>query len=133
MEDVVDQLLQEVAKCFQKYSTLTDEVLSGLAFVFQGTLLPALSLVDSKSVTRLVSPSSRCLYEVRGSSGNVYMCFEGLNYCCCPSYTYSVLKRRDSMMCKHILAVRLSEAMQTCCTVNVQDDDIATIIINMDT
>ncbi|XP_051891704.1 zinc finger SWIM domain-containing protein 7 isoform X2 [Pristis pectinata] len=90
---------------------VTDELLLMLKFVFGPPVLQALELVDQRSVTLVDAPSGRSLYQVVGSSGQVYYCLSSCLYCSCAAFTYSVLRRNDHILCKHLLAVYLCQAM----------------------
>jgi len=127
-----NQLMLEVQKEYSENKKLTDRLLSSLHFVFQGPLLSALQLVDKLAVTLIESPSGRKLYQVIGASGTLYTCFNNLKYCSCPAYHFSVLRKEDHLMCKHVLAIRLSEAMDCCKTITVTDPEISNMIRDMD-
>lgn len=132
MEEITDQLFEEVAKVYKQQKCLTDELLFALQFVFQAPLLPALDLIDRKSVTLIRCPSGRKVYQVSGSSGTPYTCFATSSFCSCPAYKFSVLKRGDTVMCKHLLAIRLSESMEEFKQYDVSDQEMASIITHMD-
>ncbi|KAK3598988.1 hypothetical protein CHS0354_024664 [Potamilus streckersoni] len=97
-DEVSSQLLKEVETVYKEKGKLTDEVLSALQCVFQDSLLPALDLVDKRSVSRVTCPAGRSLYQVVGSSGTPYTCFTSSVYCSCPAYRYSVLLKEEHMM-----------------------------------
>ncbi|XP_052103349.1 zinc finger SWIM domain-containing protein 7-like isoform X4 [Mytilus californianus] len=99
-----------------------------LSFVYQSPLLPALDLVDHRNVSHMTSPSGRSVYQVIGSSGTPYTCFTTSLYCSCPAFRYSVLMKDDHLMCKHVLAIKLSEAMKLTKTLEVTDDEMATLL-----
>uniref|UniRef100_I3K4V9 Zinc finger, SWIM-type containing 7 n=1 Tax=Oreochromis niloticus TaxID=8128 RepID=I3K4V9_ORENI len=89
----------------------SEQALIVLKFVFGSCALQALDLVDQHSVTCLTSPSGRKAFQVTGGSGHLYTCFLSCHYCPCPAFAYSVLRRNEGLVCKHILAVYLSRAM----------------------
>uniref|UniRef100_A0AAZ1Y394 SWIM-type domain-containing protein n=1 Tax=Oreochromis aureus TaxID=47969 RepID=A0AAZ1Y394_OREAU len=95
--------------CPQKLNCRTE--IEWLKFVFGSCALQALDLVDQHSVTCLTSPSGRKAFQVTGGSGRLYTCFLSCHYCPCPAFAYSVLRRNEGLVCKHILAVYLSRAM----------------------
>ncbi|NXQ09591.1 ZSWM7 protein, partial [Vidua macroura] len=64
---VAEELLREIKKAFQETSQVPDDLLLGLKFVFGPSAVPALDLVDQRSVTRMRSPSGRILYQVHAS------------------------------------------------------------------
>ncbi|XP_052798246.1 zinc finger SWIM domain-containing protein 7-like [Mya arenaria] len=128
VEAVVDELLEEVGRTYKDNGKIPDEVLSALNNVFQSSLLPALELVDSHNVTKVTCPAGRALYQVIGSSGTPYTCFLSSRYCSCPSYQFSCLKKGDHLMCKHVLAVRLCEAMGGVRELDVTNQEITNML-----
>ncbi|XP_063813447.1 zinc finger SWIM domain-containing protein 7 isoform X5 [Pseudophryne corroboree] len=100
-----------------------------LKFIFGPTALYALDLVDQRSVTHVTSPSRRSTFQVTGSSGKMYTCYKACHYCSCPAFSFSVLRRHESMVCKHILAVYLSQAMGTCQELMVSDKQMIEILL----
>ncbi|XP_069768834.1 zinc finger SWIM domain-containing protein 7 isoform X2 [Narcine bancroftii] len=92
------ELLNKVQQVHQQSSQLTDELLLMLKFIFGPPALQALELVDQRSVTLVDSPSGRSVYQVVGSSGQVYHCLNSCLYCSCAAFTYSVLRRNDHLL-----------------------------------
>lgn len=123
LRHVADQLFSEVRLAKEQHGHLTDELLSALHFVFHQPLLHALDLVDQKNVTKLTTPSGRVLYQVLGSSNHIYNCLITGDFCTCPSYTFTVLVKMESLMCKHLLAVHLAEALGECRNRAISDED----------
>uniref|UniRef100_A0A0B7B3P7 SWIM-type domain-containing protein n=1 Tax=Arion vulgaris TaxID=1028688 RepID=A0A0B7B3P7_9EUPU len=126
VEKIGDHLMEEVRKT---YPILSDDLLSLLNFIFQGPLLSALDLVEKRSVTRVSSPSGRELFQIIGASGTPYTCFHHLKYCSCPAYHFSVLCKEEHIMCKHVLAMKLSEAMGLTKSLQVSDAEITNMIM----
>ncbi|XP_067113931.1 zinc finger SWIM domain-containing protein 7 [Osmerus mordax] len=108
---VAEQLLQDIQKTFHETSLIPDDLLIALRFVFGSCALQALDLVDQRSVTCVSSPSGRKAFQVLGGSGKLYTCFISCHFCPCPAFAYTVLRRNESLLCKHILASYLSQAM----------------------
>ncbi|XP_075876309.1 zinc finger SWIM domain-containing protein 7 [Nelusetta ayraudi] len=108
---VAQQLFQDIRKVYEETSQIPDDLLIALKFVFGPCALQALDLVDQRSVTCLSSPSGRKAFQVTGGSGCLYTVFVSCHYCPCPAFAYTVLLRNESLLCKHILAVYLSQAM----------------------
>uniref|UniRef100_A0A8C4W2W8 Zinc finger SWIM-type containing 7 n=1 Tax=Gopherus evgoodei TaxID=1825980 RepID=A0A8C4W2W8_9SAUR len=100
-----------------------------LKFVFGSSAVAALDLVDQHSVTRIVSPSGRAVYQVLGSSGKLYTCYASCHFCTCPAFAFSVLRKNNSLMCKHILAMYLSQATGACQELSVSDQQLASILL----
>ncbi|XP_031556637.1 zinc finger SWIM domain-containing protein 7-like [Actinia tenebrosa] len=118
--NISEQLFAEVRLCQEQHGRLTEELLSALYFVFGQPILHALDLVDRRSITRLTSPSGRIIHQVVGSSGQTYTCLKASSFCTCPSYTYTVLVKMETIMCKHLLAVNLAEAIH-----NIKEKEVS--------
>lgn len=109
---VLHELLEEVK---ENGGTFSDEQLKALETLFPQHLLAALDLAERGAVTQYTCSSphgDKTLYLVQGSSGQQYLCFSSSSYCSCPSFTYSVLVRKEMLLCKHQLALHLAHAMQ---------------------
>ncbi|CAM5164493.1 unnamed protein product [Eretmochelys imbricata] len=126
---VAEQLLKEIQKAFQETAHVPDDLLLALKFVFGSSAVAALDLVDQHSVTRIVSSSGRAVYQVLGSSGKLYTCYASCHFCTCPAFAFSVLRKSDSLVCKHILAMYLSQATGTCQELSVSDQQLASILL----
>uniref|UniRef100_A0A9L0JKV7 Zinc finger SWIM-type containing 7 n=1 Tax=Equus asinus TaxID=9793 RepID=A0A9L0JKV7_EQUAS len=100
-----------------------------LKFVFGSSAIQALDLVDRQSITLISSPSGRRVYQVLGSSGKTYTCLASCHYCSCPAFAFSVLRKSDSLLCKHLLAVYLSQVMRTCQQLSVSDKQLTDILL----
>uniref|UniRef100_U3JUC8 Zinc finger SWIM-type containing 7 n=1 Tax=Ficedula albicollis TaxID=59894 RepID=U3JUC8_FICAL len=120
---VAEELLREIRKAFQETSQ------GMLKFIFGPSAAPALDLVDQRSVTRVKSPSGRTLYQVLGSSGKLYTCYSSCHFCTCPAFGFSVLQKNESLLCKHILAVYLSQAMGACQELAVSEEQLTNILL----
>ncbi|XP_068600874.1 zinc finger SWIM domain-containing protein 7 [Brachionichthys hirsutus] len=107
---VAEQLIRDIKKTYEETSQIPDDLLSALKFVFGPCALQALDLVDQRSVTCLSSPSGREAFQVTGGSGRSYTCLASCHYCPCPAFAYAVLRRKEGLLCKHILAVYLCRA-----------------------
>uniref|UniRef100_A0A3B3UWT9 Zinc finger, SWIM-type containing 7 n=1 Tax=Poecilia latipinna TaxID=48699 RepID=A0A3B3UWT9_9TELE len=99
-----------------------------LKFVFGTCALQALDLVDQRSVTCLSSPSGRKAFQVIGGSGRLYTCFLSCHYCPCPAFTYTVLRRNQGLLCKHILAVYLCQAMAVTQQESISDQQMSAVL-----
>ncbi|XP_066057851.1 zinc finger SWIM domain-containing protein 7 [Chamaea fasciata] len=126
---VAEELLREIKKAFQETSQVPDDLLLGLKFIFGPSAVPALDLVDQRSVTRVRAPSGRTLYQVLGSSGKLYTCYSSCHFCTCPAFGFSVLQKSESLLCKHILAVYLSQAMGACQELAVSEEQLTNILL----
>nr|XP_057942692.1 zinc finger SWIM domain-containing protein 7 [Doryrhamphus excisus] len=123
-----EQLLQDIHKTYQETSQIPDDLLIALRFVFGPCAVQALDLVEQHSITCLSSPSGRKAFQVSGGSGRLYTCFTSCHYCPCPAFAYTVLRRNQGLLCKHILAVYLSEAMGVTPVHGVSDQQMTTLL-----
>ena len=130
--------VERVDSCgLQMHSVISDQLLLALHSIFpENLLVQALQVVESGKVTRyfclgenvdpgrneaeLPPPSGtsyrdgkRQLFFVEGSSGNKYLCCGPPKlHCSCPFYAYTVLAKREVLMCKHLLASCLATSLQ---------------------
>ncbi|XP_061817959.2 zinc finger SWIM domain-containing protein 7 [Nerophis lumbriciformis] len=125
---VAEQLFRDIHNIYQETSQIPDDLLIALTFVFGQWAVQALDLVDQHSVTCLSSPSGRKAFQVTGGSGCLYTCFASCHYCPCPAFAYMVLRRNKGLLCKHILAVYLCEAMGVTHTQSVPDQQMTVLL-----
>ena len=105
--------------------SIKDVHLLALRCLCGANLLPALDILDKGGVELHISPSGRTAYIVRGSSRNTYLCLKAERFCSCLSFQYTVLNKHDSVMCKHLLAVHVAEAIGSAVIQEVSDEDLA--------
>ncbi|KAM5214785.1 zinc finger SWIM domain-containing protein 7 [Hipposideros larvatus] len=129
LPSVVEELLSEMAAAVREGARIPDEHLLSLKFIFGSSAIQALDLVDRQSITLISSPSGRQVYQVLGSSGKTYICLTSCHYCSCPAFAFSVLRKSDSLLCKHLLAVYLSQVMSTCRQLSVSDNQLTEILL----
>lgn len=132
-DSVVLHVLEEVLlgikmRCSDCERTLKDEELLALNNLCGQTLVQALDLVDRSSIKLLSSPSGRKAYEVVGLSKSTYLCLTSLKYCSCLSFQYTVLTKGESLMCKHLLSVRVADALGSVVHQTVSDEDISEML-----
>uniref|UniRef100_A0A8D1WZE4 SWIM-type domain-containing protein n=1 Tax=Sus scrofa TaxID=9823 RepID=A0A8D1WZE4_PIG len=126
---VVEELLSEMAAAVRDGAPSRLLLLPRLKFVFGSSAVQALDLVDRKSITLISSPSGRRVYQVLGSSGKTYTCLASCHYCSCPAFAFSVLRKGDSLLCKHLLAVYLSQVLGTCQQLSVSDKQLTDLLM----
>ncbi|XP_055370477.1 zinc finger SWIM domain-containing protein 7 [Betta splendens] len=125
---VAEQLFRDIQKTYQETSKIPDDLLIALKFVFGPCALQALDLVDHRSVTCLTSPSGRKAFQVKGASGRLYTCFVSCHYCPCPAFAYTVLRRDEGLLCKHILAIYLCQALGLTQQESVSDQHMSALL-----
>uniref|UniRef100_A0A3B4Y949 Zinc finger, SWIM-type containing 7 n=1 Tax=Seriola lalandi dorsalis TaxID=1841481 RepID=A0A3B4Y949_SERLL len=119
---VAEQLFRDIQKTYQETSQ------SKTRFVFGPCALQALDLVDQRSVTCLSSPSGRKAFQVMGGSGRLYTCFVSCHYCPCPAFAYTVLRRNEGLLCKHVLAAYLCQALGVTQEESVSDQQMSKLL-----
>ncbi|XP_032823667.1 zinc finger SWIM domain-containing protein 7 isoform X3 [Petromyzon marinus] len=62
---VAEQLLAEIHRSFQTEGKVSDDLLSGLSFVFGTVALQALDLTDRRNVSHITTPSGRTAYQCK--------------------------------------------------------------------
>lgn len=127
----MDELLTCIRKEKEQSGTISDELLSSLHSVFQQPLLGALDLIDQDSVTKLTCPAGRTLYQVRGTSGASYYCFTSSNYCSCPSFIFTILKKEDALYCKHVIAALVGEALGRVVDKQISDEEFSKLLSDL--
>ncbi|XP_029375940.1 zinc finger SWIM domain-containing protein 7 [Echeneis naucrates] len=125
---VAEQLFRDIQRTYKETCQIPDDLLLALKFVFGPCALQALDLVDQCSVSCLSSPSGRKAFQVMGGSGRLYTCFVSCHYCPCPAFTYTVLRRNEGLLCKHILAAYLCQAMGVTQQESVSDQQMSVLL-----
>ncbi|KAL8199016.1 UNVERIFIED_CONTAM: Zinc finger SWIM domain-containing protein 7 [Gekko kuhli] len=70
--------------------------------------------------------------DVLGSSGKPYTCYASCHFCSCPAFAFSVLRKSDSLLCKHLLAIYLSQALGTCQELTVSNKQLTSLLLMED-
>lgn len=85
----------------------------------------AADILDNKSVTRVVArESGREFFVVDGNGRNkAHTCIPG--FCTCMSYCLNVVTKPDALVCKHELAVLLSDSLGLALTRELPDAEWA--------
>ncbi|XP_023688916.1 zinc finger SWIM domain-containing protein 7 isoform X1 [Paramormyrops kingsleyae] len=128
LNTLAEELLRNIKKAYEESSKIPDDLLLALKFLFGSLALQALDLVDQCSVTCLSSPSGRKVFQVLGGSGKLYSCLASCHYCPCPAFAFSVLRKNNSLLCKHILAVHLCQAMGLTQQESVSDRQMSDVL-----
>ena len=95
------------------FPLVTEDLLISLHTLFPQHSVSALDLIDHKSISLITSPSGRKCYSCVGSSGTTYVLSYTGFVCNCPAFRYNLnnLVNKESMWCKHLLALQLTIAM----------------------
>ncbi len=110
---------------------VTDRQLELLAFVFDEKHLEhALVIVQKRMLKKLVGTrSKRTCWQVRGKSGakEEYLVYP-THYCSCRAFQWDVLSKGEQLICKHMLAVRVAEALDDYNSVDIDDALLAQML-----
>lgn len=97
--------------------------------------MDALELVENHSITLLEDVDHRRrIFRVEGSSQGgdpEYYCYRYANYCTCPAFLYKIMSQARSILCKHLIAVRIAEATGTSSKRLEDFDTIALLLENL--
>ena len=110
---------------------VTDRQLELLAFVFDAKHLEnSLVMYQKRAVKKLVAvKSGRTCWQVRGKSGakEEYLVFP-THYCSCRAFQWDVLSKGEQLICKHMLAVRIAEALDDYNVAEIDDALLAQLL-----
>ncbi|ORX89013.1 hypothetical protein K493DRAFT_319050 [Basidiobolus meristosporus CBS 931.73] len=73
----------------------------------------------------MVCPSQRKLYQIADPEIEESVLYE---YCNCPTFLQEVVIYKRGTLCKHLLAIRLSEALGSCNEVAISDKEFVDIL-----
>ena len=88
-------------------------------------LAGAATVLDQKSVTRVVAQQSRREYFLVDGNGRSTSHTVVPGFCTCMSYCLNVASKPDALVCKHELAVMLAEPLGMMCCRELEDDEWA--------
>ncbi|CAO0789632.1 unnamed protein product [Mucor circinelloides] len=126
-----DELIDLIFKRLEEEGILTKETTLRLYSIFDKTLLESLQLTEGKQVTKIQSESGRTLYRVSNECISeledpaaqeiTNTCMINPKYCNCDKFIQDVIFKNDMIMCRHILAVKLSESLKLFETNHLRD------------
>ena len=131
LKAVAAHLFKELSEEWDTDGEVSDGLLRDLLTLFPNTLLSAFDLVDREAVSKLTSPSGRCIYQVMGISEESYSCLLEANYCPCTSFMYSVITKGEAIMCKHLLSVHLSISLGKVSHTDLSNHLLTTSLANL--
>lgn len=109
-----------------KGDVVTKTALMMMKALFPDTTIGnAMKLLEHESVLRLCTSTDH-FYKVEGSHGEEYHILRELTYCPCPSFR-QILARNNQLMCKHLLAIHIGEAMGKIKFLTVLEADYLTL------
>lgn len=115
------------------FSTLTDDQILALHFLFNKTLDKAVRIIEQGGVYRLVAePSRREVFQVMGNpkENQHYVCFPE-HFCSCHAFFFDIVSRGHQICCKHQLAARLATALQVFKPSTVTDVELTQLLLDM--
>jgi predicted nucleic acid-binding Zn finger protein len=128
--DPLTDVLEGLAQVGGGNLALDDVVLRAVSFMMPGEqdkLDNALQILESGRLRLATAPSGRQLYIVSGSNRKQYLCMPN-HYCSCESYYQMARKSSDTVMCKHLLALRLAPFLSGAKHVAISDEELANLL-----
>uniref|UniRef100_T1KHA1 SWIM-type domain-containing protein n=1 Tax=Tetranychus urticae TaxID=32264 RepID=T1KHA1_TETUR len=99
-----------------------------LVYLFGDDLVNAFDLIDKKRIYLVRSDSGRQVFKVLSKDGaNYYICYTHAYYCTCPAFKHKVITS-DLVMCKHLTATRIADAMGLVEIENINDQQMAALL-----
>lgn len=119
-------MLRQVSQDLRRTHVLTEEQKQTLSKVFEKRLPPALSLVDSQSITNYrFKPSGRTIWIVKGRKGEYQVMPESM-FCTCDDYYFRVMDSKKQL-CYHLVAQQIADALGRYATSEMADSRYAEI------
>ncbi|OBZ91455.1 Zinc finger SWIM domain-containing protein 7 [Choanephora cucurbitarum] len=134
---IVNKLLRQITEAKE----LQPETVLTLHAVFRDTLFEALHISESKSgrclvVAKIQSDSGRVIFRVSDLclrpeieseelDEHTHTCLLFPNYCSCDTFVKGVILESSALMCRHLLAVAISHALNRTETIQLNDQDFA--------
>lgn len=108
-----------------------DQLLRALDFIYsdqRDKLDNALKIIDEGRLRCVKTPIGRQIFVANGSNRKQHYCF-GHSYCSCRSFLELAKKSAPgAVMCKHLLAVRISPYLRPILQVQVSEDEVMAMI-----
>ena len=103
----------------------------------QGSLVTLIKCIRSLKSNELalnvntreeVKTENSLIYQVKGSIGINYYLFENINFCSCSSFKYNIFHKFDFIYCKHVVLVKLLNAMNKIAVKYVKENEFIELI-----
>ncbi|KAI7878070.1 hypothetical protein K492DRAFT_197122 [Lichtheimia hyalospora FSU 10163] len=115
--------------------TVTAELAQQLFELFEITLHDSFYLIDNNAVERAQCQAGRVIYRVSDACfqnddqpNTWYTCFPHPRYCSCIEFRNEILCERTTLMCRHLLAVALVDALDLLPGEPIDDEEFAEIM-----
>lgn len=90
----------------------------------------AISDFDSQKITQLTDEFDRKIFMIETSPCKYYFVFKYVDHCTCHSFKHRVLKANpDSLTCKHIIMVRIADAMGRCKLREIPHEKLSELLV----
>ena len=80
-------------------STVNDQTLSQLYFLYKDLSLKSLIILDKGTLTKVVGKSSKLSFFEAEGQKSTYICISEM-YCSCPSFIFSVVNKNENSLVK---------------------------------
>ncbi|XP_067937425.1 zinc finger SWIM domain-containing protein 7-like [Watersipora subatra] len=123
--NATDVLLAELCSTVKHAATHSSDymdALSSLNILFPGITVGALDILDQGHIVKLQTLTGRHIFQVSSPSG-LFHCFdvEPLS-CYCTEFKANISRMTSSIMCKHLLAIRLAQHLDRVVVRNIADN-----------
>ncbi|KAF5294345.1 hypothetical protein FQR65_LT10798 [Abscondita terminalis] len=104
------------------------DVLLGLHDVFGESFVKAVELLETGTVLRYETPDNLRRTLKVSDRCKAYTLFSDINFCYCPTFKHQVLKQRNLITCKHVLAAKLAEIQNKIQTERVTNTQLVDLL-----
>ncbi len=123
-------LLSELLEDLTEKKKIDEDFVQKLESLSPDMSLKALEIVNRGIVKYIFNPSNRIVWVVRGNEKE-YLIYPRL-FCSCKSFYKSVVSEKRNVVCKHIIAQLISEALQTYQTKEAKDEEFKALLKELD-
>ncbi|KAI1283818.1 Zinc finger SWIM domain-containing protein 7 [Halotydeus destructor] len=133
IKESLDHILSIVSEsCDADGCKIPLKAIHALTAIFGNDAASAVHLVESEKVYLLETDEHRQVFKVESEEGREdYYCLKHSFYCTCPQYQYRGILSKETLLCKHILATRLAEAMKIITYRYIDDEAFVAILTNV--
>eukprot|EP00768_Dysnectes_brevis_P003921 gnl/Dysnectes_brevis/2784_a3393_1565.p1 GENE.gnl/Dysnectes_brevis/2784_a3393_1565~~gnl/Dysnectes_brevis/2784_a3393_1565.p1 ORF type:complete len:162 (+),score=43.48 gnl/Dysnectes_brevis/2784_a3393_1565:29-514(+) len=112
---MIRAITQEICDIVKRQRDITPDIMKHLDSLYPKEIEGGIKLLDTKALTHIRSTQSSFpidFFSVRGAKDLHYIVFltQNVEYCSCPYFSNRV-RRKEAILCKHILAAKLHSSM----------------------
>ena len=127
-----NELFTQIKESFRKNNgEITPDQLVHMYNIEGDDVERALLSIEAAQVTLFADEYDRKIFMVETNPGKCYFVYYSVDFCTCHSYKHRVLKMEpDSFLCKHIIIVKLADAMYKIIKKPIEQAKLSTILAN---